>query len=170
MSLSVSLSFRTCYIIKIFQMTTKMVKQLITMTIMRMTSTLGCYCHFVFSFFFLQIILNPFLVPVEQLTASNLRILRPNWFVISFAYFCCCCLFVCLLLVTWAFRRTLRNNYLHWTVTSPLTAQCLRPVVKISTLQKTFWTFKEKPVKTCTFMDGDAWLQNCFKWRSGSDL
>lgn len=52
MSLSVSLSFRTCYIIKIFQMTTKMVKQLITMTIMRMTSTLGCYCHFFFSFFF----------------------------------------------------------------------------------------------------------------------
>lgn len=91
----------TCSFIKIFRMTIKMAKHPITMTIMRMTSTPGtvrlcccCYCYnFFFVFicfvcFFFQFILNSFLIPVEQITASNLRVLSPNWFVNSFAYFC----------------------------------------------------------------------------------
>lgn len=112
----------TCSFIKIFRMTIKMAKHPITMTIMRMTSTPGtvrlCCCCYRYNFFFVficfvcfffQLILNSFLIPVEQITASNLRVLSPNWFVNSFAYF----LFVCSQTVIWAFRKTSTNNYLH---------------------------------------------------------
>lgn len=94
----------TCSFIKIFRMTIKMAKHPITMTIMRMTSTPGtvrlCCCCYRYNFFFVficfvcfffQLILNSFLIPVEQITASNLRVLSPNWFVNYFTYF----LFVC---------------------------------------------------------------------------
>lgn len=96
----------TCSFIKIFRMTIKMAKHPITMTIMRMTSTPGtvrlcCCCYRYNSFFvficfvcfFSQFILNSFLIPIEQITASNLRGFKSK-LVCQFLYLFFVCLFV----------------------------------------------------------------------------
>lgn len=159
-------------------MTIKMAKHPITMTIMRMTSTPGtvrlCCCCYRYNFFFVficfvcfffQCILNSFLIPIEQITASNLRGFKSK-LVCQFLY----------LFFVWLFANSDMSipedideqlSSLNGYFTSDRTvSQASGEDLDFAEDILNFWRDASENVYICSH----AWRQNCPNRWSGSDL
>lgn len=159
-------------------MTIKMAKHPITMTIMRMTSTPGtvrlCCCCYRYNFFFVficfvcffsQFILNSFLIPIEQITASNLRGVKSK-LVCQFLYLFFVCLFVNSdMSIPEDIDEQLSS--LNGYFTSDRTvSQASGEDLDFAEDILNFWRDASENVYICSH----AWRQNCPNRWSGSDL
>ena len=159
-------------------MTIKMAKHPITMTIMRMTSTPGtvrlCCCCYRYNFFFVficfvcffsQFILNSFLIPIEQITASNLRGFKSK-LVCQFLYLFFVCLFVNSdMSIPEDIDEQLSS--LNGYFTSDRTvSQASGEDLNFAEDILNFWRDASENVYICSH----AWRQNCPNRWSGSDL
>lgn len=159
-------------------MTIKMAKHPITMTIMRMTSTPGtvrlCCCCYRYNFFFVficfvcffsQFILNSFLIPIEQITASNLRGFKSK-LVCQFLYLFFVCLFANSdMSIPEDIDEQLSS--LNGYFTSDRTvSQASGEDLDFAEDILNFWRDASENVYICSH----AWRQNCPNRWSGSDL